>query len=203
MEAAQGQYDAAREQHDLVVQGTRDEEVNIARADLRYAEAVLDELQNGARVEDIDAANAVHEMAKAELARAQVNLDEMTITAPMDGVVESLDVHAGDLVGPRPIVELVDPDDLDVMIYVSAALLGHLRIGQTIPFTADSHGGTAFEGTVVHINNLGEFTPRNLQTQQEREQQMFGVRLTLDSYDGQLRPGMTITARVPAHPSGP
>lgn len=197
-EAAKGQYDAAREQLGLLVEGTRDEEIRMAQSALELAQAQYDELKNGAREEDVESTRAAVELAKADLALAEVSLDEMTIRAPMNGVIESLDVHPGDLVGPQPILELLDPDDLEVTIYVSAALLGKLRIGETVSLSTDSHGEERFEGQIIHIANSGEFTPRNLQTQQERVQQVFGVRLKLDSHEGKLRPGMTVTARLHA-----
>ena len=196
--AARAQYDAAREQEAMVNEGARAEEVAMVRADLDRARAALAEVRAGATKEDLDAARAVRDAAAADLERARVALRETQVRAPVDGVVESIDVRPGDLLGPGPAVKLIDPDDLEVVIYVSAARLGDLRVGQDVPFTADAHGASTFTGTITHIANEGEFTPRNLQTQESRVQQVFGVTLALDSADGRLRPGMTITAQLPA-----
>ena len=121
----------------------------------------------------------------------------MQIKAPQAGIVESLDVRPGDLIQPGPIVRVVDPEDLEVTVYAGAALLGHLRIGQALRFTADAFGPETFTGPIRRIASEGEYTPRNLQTEEERVQQVFGVTLDLDTKGGRLRPGMTITAHIP------
>ena len=197
LDAAEAQYRGAREQRDLVLSGARDEEIAMARAARDQAQAALAELKVGARREDIAAAYAAMEGALAERQRAQIGVDEMRIIAPQNGVVESLDVRPGDLVRPGPVVRIVDPEDLEVTIYVGAALLGQLSVGQEITFDADAFKTERFSGTIKRIASEGEYTPRNLQTQEERVQQVFGVTLGLDTHGGKLRPGMTITAEFP------
>jgi len=196
-DAAEAQYRAAAERHAMLEEGARNEEIAMAKAALERAQAGRDELVRGPREEDKAAARAALDAAAADLRRAETIASEMVVTAPRDSVVESIAVHVGDLVAPGPVVRLIDPGDLEVMIYVSAALLGHLQVGQTLPFTTDAHGNEVFEGTIVHISTQGEYTPRNLQTQEERVQQVFGVKLKLDSAGGKLRPGMTVAARIP------
>ena len=197
VDAADAQYNGAREQRDLVVHGARDEEIAIAQANSDRAQAALAELRRGARVEDIAAAEAARDGARADLDRARVGLDEMAITAPQDGVIESLDVRPGTLIRPGPIVRIVDPEDLEVVLYVSASMLGHLRLQQDVTFTADAFGGETFTGHIKQIAAEGEFTPRNLQTEEERVQQVFGLTVGLDSGGGRLRPGMSVTAHLP------
>lgn len=196
LQAEEAQLEGANERLDLLTQGSRAEEIGIAKAALDQAQAVLDELRNGARQEDIEAARALRDAAAAELQRAEAAAREMVVTAPCDGVVEAIDVHPGDLVKPGPIVRIVDPDDLELVVYVSAAALGRLRPGQEVPLTTDSHGDERFAGVIAQIASQGEFTPRNLQTQEERVQQMFGIKIKLDSAHGKLRAGMTATAHL-------
>jgi multidrug resistance efflux pump len=200
LEGAEAQYQAAGERQDLTSEGLRAEEVNMAKAAYEQAVAALDLLRNGARKEDIDAARALRDSAEADLNRARVTADEMVIKAPRDGVVESLDVHPGDLMKPGAIVSIVDPEDLELIVYVGAVMLGHLRVGQKVPLTTDAHGAETFEGTIARIASQGEFTPRNLQTKEERVQQVFGVKLKLNSAGGRLRAGMTATAHFPSPP---
>ena len=121
----------------------------------------------------------------------------MLAKSPRDGAVESLDVHPGDLVKPGAIVSVADPDDLKVYVYLGAAALGQVRLEQEVAFTADAYGSDEFQGTVVQIATQGEYTPRNLQTKEERVQQVFGIKLKLDSAGGRLRAGMTVTAHFP------
>ncbi|MEX2016476.1 MAG: HlyD family efflux transporter periplasmic adaptor subunit, partial [Candidatus Hydrogenedentales bacterium] len=187
----------AQEQLEKLLEGTRQEDIDAAKAKLKQAQASLDQLLSGARVEDIAAARAVVQAAQADVARAKKNLAEMTVTAPMAGLVQTLDVEPGDLVGPGPLATLVHPEDLELAVYVSATMLGHLLVGQEVTVTTDSHGDRRFTGRISRIGVSGEFTPRNLQTQEERVQQVFPVDLDLTSNEGMLRPGMAATAHFP------
>ena len=200
MDTMAAQYRVAKEKLDAVNNGARAEEIAMARADCDRAKAALDEVKRGPRDEDKAAAKAARDAAAAAVERAKVNLREMTITAPSKGVVESLDLRPGDLVKPGAVVRLIDPEDLKVTVYMGAALLGQIKLGQKIPLTADAHGSERFEGEVYFIASEGEYTPRNLQTQEERVQQVFAVKLRLNSNGGKLRAGMTVIAHVPGAP---
>lgn len=196
LEAAENRYASARNELELLIAGTRDEQIVAAKAAYDAALAQLDELRHGSRVEDIAAARAARDLAAAQLERAQIALRETVVTSPINGIVESLDLRPGDIVKPGAVARVMDPDDLELTIYVSAALLGQLHVGQTLPFTTDAHGDTVFEGVVEFIANEGEFTPRNLQTEEDRVQQVFAVELATDSASGKLRPGMAATVHI-------
>ena len=195
-EAAEANYKAANEQRELVAKGARDEQIGMAKAAYDQAAALLSEVRNGTRTEDLEAARAMKKAAESELERAKVALSEMVITAPRDAIIESMDIRPGDIVRPGAIAFLVDPDDLELVLYVSAKALGFLKLGQEVPLQADSHGGEVFKGVITQIATEGEYTPRNLQTQEERVRQMFGITLKLDSAGGKLRPGMSVTAKL-------
>lgn len=193
-DGAQAQLQAARQKLDALVEGTRSEEIAMAKAGRDQAAAVLEELQAGARKEDLETARAMREEARAAVGMAQSQLDEMTVVAPMDGVVESIDVEPGDLVKPGALVRITDPEDLELKVYVSAWALGHIGLGDQVVITTDSHGDEQFEGEVIFIASKGEFTPRNLQTEEERVQQVFGVKLRLHPVEDKLKAGMAATA---------
>jgi multidrug resistance efflux pump len=196
-EAAEANWRAAHERYAALLSGAREEELAIAKADADRATALLEELRKGAREEDIAAARAARDAAAADLARAESLLAEMVVTAPTAGVVESMDLRPGDIVRPGPLLRLVDPDDLEVTIYVSALYLGQLRLGDEIRLTSDAHGSETFTAHITYIAQQGEFTPRNLQTKEERVQQVFAVKLRLDSHGGKLHAGMTVAAHLP------
>ncbi len=200
LDAAQAQYKAALEQLDAATEGLREEQIAIAKANRDQAQAALDELRAGVRTEDLAAARAARDAALANVQRAQVALDEMVITSPRAGIIESIDVHPGDLVKPGAVVRVTDPDELELYVYVGAAALGHLRLGQDVVLTTDSHGDETFTGKIAYLASEGEFTPRNLQTKEERVQQVFGVKIMLDSAGGKLKAGMTATAHLPLAP---
>ncbi len=197
LDMAEGQYRSARETRDMVARGAREEEIAAAKALYDQAAAMVDELKAGARAEDLAAARAARDAAAADRDRAATALQEMIVKAPLDSVVESVHVRVGDLVRPGPVVRLVDPDDLRLIVYVSAAMLGKVRVGQQVRITTDSHGAESFAGEIIHIASQGEYTPRNLQTQEERVQQVFAVKIKLDSAGGRLRAGMSATAHLP------
>lgn len=199
LEAAQSQYQAAKERLDLLANGTRNEQIEMAKAERDRAAAAYDLLKNGARQEDLDAARAACDAAQAEILRAETLLNEMSVKAPRDAVVQSFDIHPGDLVQPGPALQLTDPEDLKLVVYVSAVALGHLRLGDEVSFTTDAHGSETFAGKISFIASEGEFTPRNLQTEEERVQQVFGVKVAFDSHGGKLRPGMAATVQMPLH----
>ena len=200
--AAEAQHRAAGEQLNLAEEGARTEEIEMARAARDQAAALLEQVTTGARSEDIAMVEAARAAAQGQLELAEANLREMTVVSPMDGVVESLDVHPGDLVQPGPIVRITDPDHLEVVVYVSAGVLGSLQLGQEIILTTDSFGDETFTANIIQIATQGEFTPRNLQTREERVQQMFGVKLALESHGGRLRAGMTVIAHFDVNGGG-
>ena len=193
LESARGALESAEEQLELLLAGTRNERISMAKAQYDAALAKLEELQRGTRTEDLAAAQAARDQAAAQVKRAEVNLAEMTVLSPVDGVVETLDLRPGDIVPAGAAARIIDPNDLDLTVYVSAALLGHLRIGARVPFTTDSFGDEEFEGAISFISTVGEFTPRNLQTEEDRVQQVFEVKIHTDSAGGRLRPGMAGT----------
>lgn len=200
-DAAAAQYRAAAEREAMAVKGARNEEIAMAKAALDRAQAMLDEVHAGARAEDKALASAARDAAAADVQRAEAALREMTITAPMAGVVESIDVRPGDLIKPGAIVRMVDPEDLELTVYLGAGHLGEVALGQAVPVTADAHGDARFSGTISYIAQQGEYTPRNLQTEEERVQQVFAIKIQLDSAGGKLRAGMSATAHFGAPPA--
>lgn len=193
LESARGALESAEEQLQLLLAGTRNERISMAKAQYDAALAKLEELQRGTRTEDLAAAQAARDQAGAQVKRAEVNLAEMTVVSPVDGVVETLDLRPGDIVPPGPAARVIDPEDLELAVYVSAAQLGHMQLGKRITFTTDSFGDERFEGEIVFIASVGEFTPRNLQTEEDRAQQVFEIKIHTDSAGGRLRPGMAGT----------
>jgi multidrug resistance efflux pump len=125
-------------------------------------------------------------------------IDELTVRAPRPARVETLDLRPGDIVAPNATTaKLIEDDQLYVRIYVPETQVGHLSVGQEVPITVDSFPGKSFKGVVEHINNVGEYTPRNLQTSDERADQVFATRIGIRSGLEYLRAGMAAFIRVP------
>jgi HlyD family secretion protein len=149
-------------------------------------------------VEDLKAARAQLDRALARVAQIQTSIDELSIHAPVDSRVEALDLRAGDIIAPNATAAvLLEEGQLYVRIYVPETLLGHLALGQNVDIGVDSFPDVTFQGITEHINQVGEYSPRNLQTADERADQVFATRIGLKTGLDQLRAGMAAFIRVP------
>ena len=182
--------------------GSRPEVVAAARARFAEARAEAENTRLGSRDEDVRVQRAQLAQAQARLAQAENNLVEATIVAPRDCVVEALDLRPGDLLAAgQTAATLVEDDQLYVRAYVPETELGLVHVGDTVPFTVDTFSNHAFKATVQHVNDVGEYTPRNVQTVDERANQVFLVRLGISEGLEYLRAGMSVTVRLPRrHP---
>ncbi len=128
----------------------------------------------------------------------QVMVDELIVKAPLPARVETLDLRPGDILAPNATAAvLLEEKQLFVRIYVPETLLGHVKIGQAVPISVDSFPDQRFQGVVEHINGVGEYSPRNLQTADERADQVFATRVGLRKGFDQLRAGMAAFIQVP------
>jgi HlyD family secretion protein len=198
LRSAEAQRNAIKEQLDELKNGSRHEELEQAQARAMEAQASEKLVKAGSRVEDIKAARGSVEAAQGRLDQIQVMLDELTVRAPLPARVESLDLRPGDILGANATAAtLVEAEQLYVRIYVPETQLGHIKVGQEVPVTVDSFGSKAFKGVVEHINTVGEFSPRNLQTADERADQVFATRIGLHEGKDALRAGMAAFITVP------
>jgi len=197
-EEAEQKMKAERERYDLLLAGTRAEEIARARHRLAEAEARLRQLESGYRKEEIAQARAAAEMARARVERLKTQLDETVVRAPFDAVVDVLDLEPGDMVGPgRPVATLLRPDGLWVRAYLPEEKLGFVRPGLEVKVRVDSFPGKSFPGVVRRVHRQAEFTPRNVQTQEERVLQVFQTEVVIIDPDQVLRPGMNADVIIP------
>jgi HlyD family secretion protein len=198
LRAAIAQRDATKQQLEELKNGSRREEVLQAQA--REMEQAASEklVTSGTRVEDLKAARAQVDRALAKVAQIQIMLDELSIHAPVDSRVEALDLRAGDIIAPNATAAvLLEQGQLYVRIYVPETLLGHLAVGQNVDIVVDSFPNLTFQGVTEQINQVGEYSPRNLQTADERADQVFATRIGLKTGLDQLRAGMAAFIRMP------
>jgi multidrug resistance efflux pump len=162
----------------------------------KTAAETLREAERGSRPEDIDAARAQLDADERQLAYLQRQRQETTVVAPADGVIESMDLRPGDLVGAnQPVAKMLEPDQLWVRVYVPEPELGRVRLGQLAMLTVDTYPKREFPGKVVEIRSQAEYTPRNVQTLDQRMDQVFGVKVAIDRAP-ELRPGMAAAIRL-------
>ncbi len=182
----------------LLSEGARVEEIRAAQARLDEATQAWKLLQAGNRPEEVAAARAVLEAAVAGEKVLARQAEELKIVAPVTGVVEAIELQPGDLVTPNaPALSLVDTSRLWVRAYVPENRL-NLKIDQRVEVSVDSYPDRRFTGRISYIAREAEFTPRNIQTPEERSKQVFRIKvLLLDGLDV-LRPGMSADVRIVA-----
>ena len=177
----------ARRQQDLLKRNT----VSPSEAERAVSAAKAQEM-------NIAAARARVEQTRAQLADMDAQINEMKIVAPADSILEILSVKVGDVLpANREVATLMLPDRLWVRVYVPELWLGSIKLNETVRVRVDSHPGRDFSGVVEQVNRKAEFTPRNVQTVEDRIKQVFGVKVRLDNKEDQLRAGMSADIYFP------
>jgi HlyD family secretion protein len=164
-------------------------EKSVAAAKSRY-----ELLKAGTRPEQIA-------QARAQLAQIVAQLKEMKIAAPTNCVLEVLSVKVGDVLAQnQQVATLLLPQHIWVRVYVPEPWLGHLKLNDAVTVRVDAFPGKDFHGVIEQIGRQAEFTPRNVQTVEERVKQVFGIKVRLDNSSGDLRGGMAADAFFPNVP---
>jgi multidrug resistance efflux pump len=193
--AARDAYNQAGAAYRLVKVGPRREDIAAARDAVRQSQAALAELRAGTRPYQIAQAEAALHQARAGVEQSRARARERAVFAPRSGRLEVLSVQAGDIVSPgQPVATVINPRDLYIRIYVSAGEIGNLGVGAKLPVVSDS--GVRVTGTVTQIPVQAEFTPRNVQTKDERALQVYAVKIRLPNPGLQLRAGMSADVRL-------
>jgi multidrug resistance efflux pump len=196
-DAAVQQAEAARQRLALLQAGTRPEDLRAAEDRYKQAEAASVLAVKGSRREDIEAARGRLAQAQAQMAALDTQLKECVLTAPDGAVVEVVSVRPGDLVEPgRIVLSMLEPSQLWVKIYLPETDLARVRLGQSAQVRVDSFPGRGFTGHIGQIASQAEFLPRNVQTREDREHQVFGVKVYVDNSQAILKSGMAATVRL-------
>lgn len=162
----------------------------------RTSREALLELERGNRPEDIDAARATLEAEQQQLGYLERQKKESVVLAPAAGVIESMDLRPGDLVtANQPVAKMLEPSQIWVRVFVPEPRLGRVRVGQRAAVRVDTFPGRDFPGHVVEIRTQAEYTPRNVQTIEQRMDTVFGVKIAIDPAP-ELKPGMAATVRL-------
>ena len=164
---------------------------DVAEAQAEQARESLALAREGPRAERIAAQRSVVAQAEANLARTRATLDDGVVTAPGSGVVAIRHREPGESVGAgQPVLTLRDMEDRWVRIYVAGDRIGQVRIGQAARIRSDSHPDRAFDGEVFFIGSEAEFTPRNVQTTEERVRLVYPVKVrVVGDPEEALKPG--------------
>ena len=154
-----------------------------------------------AQEKNLEAAKMRVTQARAQLGDIDAQLAEMQVIAPAESILEVLSVKVGDVLPPnREVATLLLPQHLWVRVYVPETWLGLIKLGEAVRAQVDSFPGKDFSGTVEQINRQAEFTPRNVQTVEDRIRQVFGVKIRLVNPEDELRAGMSADVYFPNVP---
>jgi len=200
---------------DLVAQNVAaQDDLDIARRDLdaaRARSASLAErlalLRRGSRPEEIASARA--DLARLVVLgeRQQLDLDHTSVRSPIAGTVTEKLMEPGEYArAGSPIVSVADLEDLYTWVYVSEVELASLKLNQDVFVRIDGRPGQDYPGRIVYISKVSEFTPRNVQTAEDRVQLVYGVKVAVANRDGELKVGIpadvVVAGAAPAAPAG-
>jgi len=172
-------------------------EHRMAEARVDAAQAALDELEAGPTAEQVALADAQVAQAQAAVHLVDAQIAQLTLTAPIDGIVSSRGGQAGETAtAGLPLLTIADLDQVTLVIYIPENRVGLVQVGQAVSVRVDAFPDRTFEGRVATIAGEAEFTPRNVQTQEERVNLVFAVDVHLDNPDNLLKPGMPADATV-------
>ena len=167
-----------------------------AQERVRAAGETLARLRSGARREEVDAARARVDTVDAQLAALQETLDDAQVTTPVSGVITQKLADAGELVARgTPLVVVTDLDNAWANLFVPEPIVPRVTLGQQASIHTDA-GGQALAGKVTYISPKAEFTPRNVQTADERAKLVYRIKVTVDNRAGVLKSGMPVDAEL-------
>ena len=202
--------DDARRMRELVKTGSvtpkqkedADARLTVAEAQRNAAAEALKKTRTLARPEEIQAAEARLAQAQAAADLLKKTIADCTITAPVGGIVTHKALEAGELVTPgATIVTLSELDSVYVMIYVTEKELGRVRLGDAAEVKIDAFPDKALSGRVTYISPEAEFTPKNIQTKEDRVKLVFGVKVEIENREGLLKPGLPADAVIRVGPN--
>lgn len=171
LKRAQATFERARQNYDLVMEGTRKEQIAVDRANVRSA--------------------------RQSLGLSRIRLGYTDLTAPVSGVVEVRQAELGEVMAPgSPVVTIANLDHLWMRGYISETDLGRVRQGQAAMVKTDTYPGKLYRGRVSFIAPTAEFTPKSVETHKERVTLVYRIKIDLDNPNHELKPGMPADATI-------
>jgi HlyD family secretion protein len=168
-----------------------------ARAQASAASQGLMRLQNFARPEDVKAALARVDQAVYSVRLLEKSIADCAVHSPTDGIVTEKLVEEGELASPGTgLYVITNLDTVKLTIYVPETELGSVQLGQQARITIDSRPGASFPGTVTYLSPIAEFTPRDIQTKDDRVKLVYAVKITVPNPQGVFKPGMPADAAL-------
>jgi HlyD family secretion protein len=188
---AQKQFDEVKASYKVAAaqQTVTRQELAQAQAGLRQARLLPQKVEM--KRAEWQAAQASLEAAQASVKEAEANLQDTKIYAPAPGVILTKEVEMGEVVNPgTPLFTLVDFNKLYLKVYINEPDIGKIRLGQEARIYIDAFPDKAFQAKISRVSQRAEFTPKYVETRQERVKLVFAVELRAENQEGFLKPGM-------------
>jgi HlyD family secretion protein len=168
-----------------------------ASAAVEVAQAAVEALLSKPTAEEVDVAGAQVRRAEAALGILQVQQEKMTLHSPLSGLVSNRSIHVGETASPgATLMTVANLDEVKLTVYVPENRYGRIQLGQRVEVEVDSFPAKVYQGEVVYISSEAEFTPRNVQTKEERVNTVFAVKIQIPNPDHELKPGMPADATI-------
>ncbi|PIP40275.1 hypothetical protein COZ71_02945 [Candidatus Desantisbacteria bacterium CG_4_8_14_3_um_filter_40_12] len=185
LDDAQTKYETAKAQYESYI------------AQKQSAQKQLDLLKSGATIETVNIADAGVAQAQNNLLIDQAQLVKTFVYAPAGGIVNSLNYEKGEYISSgAALITIIDTNDLWVNVYISEKNLPNIKIGQKAQIYIDAYPGKPFTGEISFISNKAEFTPKNLQTKEERVNMVFEVKVKIRDDKERLKPGLPADVEI-------
>jgi HlyD family secretion protein len=201
-QAAEAAVRAVRERLGILEEGSRAEDIRMAQADRDRAVAALEAARANAatvdvRAQEVRVAEAAMGEAQANVKRLETQVAELQVFAPLDATVLTKAAEVGEVVAAgKPLVLLGDLDHPWIKVYVPETVVGKIRLGTPAHVLVDSFPGRPFQGTVSWVADQAEFTPKNVQTAEERVNLVYAVKITIQNAQRKLKAGMPADAEI-------
>jgi len=182
----------AKNDYAILTNGPDPDDVAVAQARVKNAEAQLALAKSEfPTAQELAVSQALVDSAKANLDAIQVQIDLLIVTAPVSGVVMTRNVEPGEVIQPGlAALTISQLDQLTITVYIPEDKYGQINLGDRATLTADSFPGENFAAIVTRIADQAEYTPRNVQTKEDRQTTVYALELAVNDPEGKLKPGM-------------
>ncbi len=201
-DSAEAMFKQARERASLVLAGARSEQITAAHAQLQRARAGVKASEAGQldlqrRQEEIAGRQAEINRARAQIALTDSQISDTIAVSPINGLVLVKSADPGEVLAPgTSIVTIGDLSRPWLRAYINAKDLGRVRIGSKARVTTDAFPGKSYEGRVSFISSDAEFTPKQIQTTEERVKLVYRVKIDVDNPQQELKSNMPADAEI-------
>ena len=184
------EYDELNAQRNSVIANYRNASNNLKRVKKLFKQGAISK-------RDYDNVLTGYRVARARYNQINASIDNALIYSPINGIILERNLEIGEMAFPgTSVLTIADLTRTWIKIYINQTKLGHVKLGQKAEVFIDSFPDKAFKGKVVAISNKAEFTPKTIQTKDERVKLMFAIKISVSNPEMKLKPGMPADARI-------